>query len=94
MKLTECMIVWDAQTDHIDVVPWPDRNRESYAYRMSVGACDTDLRKMPEDRQIGMLFIHFHTIVVRDQVPVWAAHRAFLKIDEYRQCISPDTPGL
>ena len=40
-----------------------------------------------------MLFIEFNTIVVRDQVPVEAVHREFLKIDEYRKRISPDIPG-
>jgi len=29
-----------------------------------------------------MLFIEFNTIVVRDKVPVEAAHKAFLAIDE------------
>ena len=40
-----------------------------------------------------MLFIEFHTIVVRDRIPVDAAHREFLKIDEYRRRIAPDIPG-
>ena len=40
-----------------------------------------------------MLFIEFNTIVVRDQIPVKAAHDAFLAIDEYRERISPDIPG-
>jgi hypothetical protein len=40
-----------------------------------------------------MLFIEFHSIVVRDQVPVEAAHWAFLAIDEYRERIAPDLEG-
>ncbi len=40
-----------------------------------------------------MLFIHFNTIVVGDQVGVEATHQAFLEIDEYRQLISPDIKG-
>jgi hypothetical protein len=40
-----------------------------------------------------MLFIEFHSIVVRDQVPVDAAHNAFLAIDEYRDRIAPDILG-
>lgn len=38
-----------------------------------------------------MLFIEFHTIVVRDKVPIQAAHKAFLAIDEYRD-VSPPLP--
>jgi hypothetical protein len=40
-----------------------------------------------------MMFITFNTLVVRDRVDVDAAHREFLKIDEYRTRISRDTPG-
>jgi hypothetical protein len=39
------------------------------------------------------MFILFHSITVRDGVPTNLAHEAFLKIDEYRKTISPDTPG-
>ena len=40
-----------------------------------------------------MMLIEFHTIVVGDRVPVEAAHKAFLAIDEYRKRISSDIPG-
>jgi hypothetical protein len=36
---------------------------------------------------------HINTLVVCDRIPVEAAHHAFLKIDEYREMISPDVPG-
>jgi hypothetical protein len=39
------------------------------------------------------LFILFNTVTVRDRVPVEAAHKAFLAIDEYRETISRDTEG-
>lgn len=42
---------------------------------------------------IGMLFIHFHTLVVRDGVDPRVAHAAFLAIEEYRQRISDDING-
>ena len=60
---------------------------------MSSGACDMPLHKLNRQQQCAMLFIHFNSIVVRDKVPVEAAHKAFLKIDEYRRLISPDMPG-
>ena len=41
-----------------------------------------------------MIFITFCQIVVRDSVPPWAAHAAFLEIDEYRERLSPDVPVL
>jgi hypothetical protein len=36
-----------------------------------------------------MVFINFHTLTLRDGIPVEMAHRAFLAIDEYREHISP-----
>ncbi len=40
-----------------------------------------------------MMFIDFHTLIVRDGIDPQAAHREFLKIDEYRRRISPDIDG-
>ncbi len=93
MKLLESMIVWNPGTDQIAVVRWPDCGRLSTGYRYSTGACEMRLHKMSREAQRALLFIHFNTIVVRDNVPPQAAHRAFLAIDEYRQLISPDMQG-
>jgi hypothetical protein len=93
LKLTESMIVWNPGTDEIDVVPWPDETGLSDDYLMSVGACFTDLHRMNRHQQCAMLFIHFNSAVVGGRVPVEAAHRAFLKIDEYRLLIPLDFPG-
>lgn len=44
-------------------------------------------------KQLLAVFVLFNTIVVRDRVRPEVAHKAFLKIDEYRKAISPDSPG-
>lgn len=93
MKLEAAMIAWNPRTDEIDVVPWPDTARTSRALRYTVGACDAEMHAAAPDRRLALLFIHFNTITVRDLVPVQAAHRAFLKIDEYRHAIAPDQQG-
>jgi hypothetical protein len=46
-----------------------------------------------EAKRLATLFINFHTLTVRDGIPVEMAHRAFLAIDEYREHISPDILG-
>jgi hypothetical protein len=48
---------------------------------------------MSPDQLAAQIFIDFHMIVLRDGVDVQAAHRAFLKIDEFRGSIAPDIPG-
>jgi len=40
-----------------------------------------------------MLFVDFHTLVVRDGIDPVAAHAEFSKIDGYREIISPDIDG-
>nr|WP_321985212.1 hypothetical protein [uncultured Lichenicoccus sp.] len=94
MKQLECMYAYDCDSDRIEFGPWPDKpGGWSDRYEMTMGACETDIRKMSELGRHKRLFIDFNTIVVRDGVPVEAAHRAFLRIDEYRRLISPDAPG-
>ncbi len=93
MRQLEAMYAWCPGTDRVEVGPWPDRTGWSDAYRMTGGACYTAYHKMPEDRRLMMLFVDFNTCVVRDKVRAEAVHREFLKIDEYRSRISPDTPG-
>ncbi len=65
----------------------------STAYALTGGACHSTYHSMPEWQRIAMLFIEFHTLVVRDKIDPQAAHEAFLAIDEYRQKIALDIPG-
>jgi hypothetical protein len=44
-------------------------------------------------KQLLAMFILFNTVTVRDGIPVQAAHKAFLAIDEYAEAISPDILG-
>lgn len=92
----ECMIAWNPNTDQIAVGLWPDRTRWSrhpVNLQRTTGACFGHYHKMTEFQRLMMLFVDFHTCVVRDKVPVEAAHKAFLAIREYRARISPDTLG-
>ncbi len=93
MKYTECMIAWNRETDQIAVGPWPDRTGWSRGYRMTVGASFLSVGAMTPTERDAQLLCDFHTVVVRDRVPVEAAHVAFLAIDEYRRLIAPDCPG-
>lgn len=45
------------------------------------------------DRTKLLLFIQFHSMVVRDGIDPLVAHQAFLKIDEYAETIAPNLPG-
>ena len=86
----------------VAVLPYAERGTaEPRSYRMWVpaygnglgatkGLRDTKARRM---EVVAMVFIHFHTLTVRDGIRPKMVHRAFLAIDEYRQHMSPDIPG-
>jgi len=93
VKLMESMVAWDPRTDRIRVGPWPDKRGWSDDYLYTTGACELRRHDMSDVKQQQMMFIDFHTIVVRDKVPVDVAHFEFRKIDEYRQLISRNIPG-
>jgi len=99
MKYREALIAWTPNTGQIRVGPLlregdPDWTAHPIKYVSKGGAAFTVLRRCENAtlRDL-MLFIEFHTIVVRDRIPVDAAHREFLKIDEYRRRIAPDIHG-
>ncbi len=101
MRLADAYIAW--------IASYEASNPPSTAVLVtsSEGAADWSERQAGSTRWIGvcagaasdpvsqamMMFITFNTLVVRDRVDVAAAHREFLKIDEYRTRISRDTPG-
>jgi hypothetical protein len=86
------MVVWKpGKRRRIKVAPLSDHGC-SDRYPSSSGCCYADRRKGPLANKVMKMFIDFHTLVVRDGIDPQAAHREFLKIDEYRKRISPDTP--
>jgi hypothetical protein len=105
VKAAEALIAWTPAKDwyadrptsgQVKVGPLLRRESEpdwTAPYAMSGGAAYTVRRDMPEWQQIAMVFIEFHTLVVRDGIDPKVAHEAFLAIDEYRQRISPDIAG-
>ena len=100
MKYQQALIAWTPGTDLIRVGPLlenihnHDWTEYPISYDCTGGAAYIGLRNCEDKLQRDMmLFIEFHSIVVRDQIPVEAAHREFLKIDEYRERIAPDIQG-
>lgn len=80
------------------VVPFARRSEPAAKdHRMWIHLGDKDeLRGTAVERgatALMLLFIHFHTLVVRDGIPIADAHREFLKIKEYRATISRDISG-
>lgn len=77
----------------VTVVAWPDDSRRSDPHQSTVGACNSEWCAADDLTRTALVFVAFHTLTVRDRVPVGVAHRALLEIDEYRDTIAPDIEG-
>lgn len=102
MKALEAMIAWNPVSidipgkipGEIRVGPWPDDKGWSDNHIMTMGACLLSRHKLPAETVALLVLADFHSCVVRDGIDPLKAHAEFLKIDEYRARISPDSPGL
>lgn len=61
-------------------------------YRWDGMTCSSPPAKTRDQRGL-WIFVHFNMLVVRDGIDPQDAHRAFLKVKEYRQMISRDMEG-
>ena len=99
MKFRDALVAWNPGTSEVRVglligEDEADWTRTPIKYRMTGGAAYKEVREATNPLAIAVfMFAEFHAIVVRDNVPVQAAHRAFLAIDEYRERIAPDIEG-
>lgn len=91
MRFTKAMIAWDVAGE-VQVVPWPDKVGLADHLRNTVGACFSATHDLTPDQLVAQVFIDFNTLVVRDGIDPRKAHAEFLKIDEYREHMSPDLP--
>ena len=105
MKIEDADIVWFPSGYEVRDAPlirverhgngWARNSQAQLEYWMpacSLGVMGTVKTDTLEKKLLAM-FVLFNTIVVRDGVPVGLVHEAFCEIDEYRQAISPDSPG-
>lgn len=94
MKLAECLIAWNANSDQIEVgyllKGGPDWTKP---YRKTGGGAYTEVRELKGTEAGHCVMSEFLGIVLRDKVDLHAAHREFLKIDEYRKALPPDVEG-
>ena len=109
MRAREAMVAWnpgrvevaegDAPAGTCFVMEWPDHDRRSrpwWYWRKLDKLSDGSFGNAQPGSSYGVfaaILVNFHTLVVRDGVDLQVAHREFLKVDEYRDFISPDCDG-
>ena len=77
----------------VKVGRWPDEKGWSDKFDSTAGCDWTATSKMDLLGKVMMMFIDFHTLVVRDGIDPQVLHKEFLKIDEYRYRIPFDMEG-
>jgi hypothetical protein len=70
-----------------------DAHWDHRRFAFTSGACYAERRHMTHEAKVMLMFIDFHTCVVRDGIDPRLAHREFLKVGEYRRRISSDIDG-
>lgn len=80
----------EAKPGSIEVGPWPDKTGWSDRYPFTTGCCELPRLDWTEKQRAFQLLLDFHTIVVHDGIDPRKAHVEFMKIDDYRERISPE----
>lgn len=92
MKLADALIAWNPASDQVrvDALALNWRVRWDEGFLMSTGGCCAEVRSLSPDEARARVLSEFVGLVVRDRVDIAAAHREFLKIEEYRDAIPED----
>lgn len=92
MKLKNTIIAYNPGTAEIAVGPLLNHGDLDWTlpYEYTCGACDVEVREFTGIEARHRVMSDFIAIVVRDDVDLDAAHRAFWKIEEYRNAVPID----
>lgn len=94
MNLTNTMVCWNPDSTEIALVPWPDRVGASDNYDFTEGACDSKYdRKNFEHRKM-LVFILAMQMIIRDNMPPNLVHSVLLSLEEYKDGLADDVPGV
>jgi hypothetical protein len=105
-ELKECMIAWspvtrgrflapnDCPVGSVLVGRHPDYSDWSYNYLMTDGACWGYVQALGYEDAKHWIFNKAAHLIIRDGISPLAVHREFLKIEEYRDGLSDDMPGI
>ena len=91
---SEVMVCWNPGTDQVKIVNHPDYENKSKGYRMTALGCYTWLKKATFTEKKMMCFIQAIHLIIRDKCDPMAVHNALLGIEEYRDGLSDDFPGI
>ena len=89
----DIMLCWNPGAD-VALIPWPDLTGASQRYECSTLACNAEFHKMTAEQRKLAVFVEAMHLIVRDKCDPQAVHGALLGLQEYRDGMAPDMPGL
>ena len=94
MKLKECMIAWNPNSDQVMIGPHPDVTGWSNRYQSTAGACYSHVHSLNEEQRQLYVYVKAVHLIVRDGVDPNAVHKAFSQIEEYEDGFISDLPSM
>ena len=94
-----CLIYWtplwnDRTTAGKVFVTCLGDTKRDKEFLMVGGAAYTEWRTCGLEELVSRLLVEFNSIIIRDRIDPFVVHEAFLQIEEYRNSIAQDCPGL
>jgi len=93
-SVKDTMVCWNAGTDQVALIPWPDYQGQGDEYMMSALACYSHVQDVTPEQQKMMAFIQAIHLIIRDKCDPEAVHKAMIGLREYRDGCSYDMPGM
>jgi len=102
MPMAEALIAWTPSdwdryptAGQVRVGPLQRERDADWAkgFSHTAGAAFVEVRSVTGEAAKLRAFLEFHTLVVRDGIPLADAHREFLKIEEYAAGVAPELEG-
>lgn len=91
---TNQMLCWNPGSSDVALVPWPDYAGASDRFECTGLACNNAIREMTFEQRKTAVFIEAVHLIVRDGVEPKALHAALLALEEYKDGLAEDMPGM
>lgn len=88
----EVILCWNAGTNQVALVRWPDIANTSSQYRSTGLACYQNIQNMSFEQRKVQIFIAAMHLIARDGCDPKAVHQALSGLKEYCDGCSPDMP--
>lgn len=89
------MLCWNPGTSEVECVPWPDYpGGRSDAFEMTGLAAYSRVRDGDFEFRKLVVFVEAMHLIIRDRCDADAVHAALLHLEEYRDGLASDMPGV